>query len=75
MKNLIQIASEGAAQVDNLYEDMQIEDLICQGELDYVERQMQKMQMEDLLCAAEAEEVERKIQMEDLLTQVGYGWR
>ena len=41
MKNLIQIASEGAAQVDNLYEDMQIEDLICQGELDYVERQMQ----------------------------------
>ena len=56
MKNLIQIVSEGAAQVDNLYEDMQIEDLICQGELDYVERQMQ-------------------IQMEDLLTQVGYGWR
>lgn len=72
MKNLIQIASEGAAQVDNLYEDMQIEDLICQGELDYVERQMQ---MEDLLCSAEAEVIERQIQMEDLLTQTGYGWR
>ena len=55
MKNLIQIASEGAAQVDNLYEDMQIEDLICQGELDYVERQMQ---IEDLLCSAEAEAIE-----------------
>ena len=73
MKNLIQIVSEGAAQVDNLYEDMQIEDLICQGELDYVERQMQ---IEDLLCSAEAEAIEQKMQMEDLLlTQAGYGWR
>ena len=72
MENLIQMASEGAAQVDNLYEDMQIEDLICQGELDYIER---KMQMEDLLCSVEAEAIERQIQMEDLLTQAGYGWR
>lgn len=73
MKNLIQMTSEGAAtQVENLYEDMQIEDLICQGELDYAEREMQ---MEDLLCAAEAEAVEQRIQMEDLLTQAGYAWR
>ena len=47
MKNLIQIVSEGSAQVDSLYEDIQIEDLLCQGELDYNER---KIQMQDLLC-------------------------
>ena len=62
MKNLIQMASEGAAQVENLYEDMQIENLICQGELDYIER---KMQMEDLLCSAEAEAIEQQMQMEE----------
>ena len=73
MKNLIQMTSENTvALVENLYEDMQIEDLINQGELDYIER---KMQMEDLLCAAEAETIERQMQMEDLLTQAGYGWR
>jgi hypothetical protein len=72
------------------FENIQIEDLICQGELDYVERQMQmedllcvadaeaierQMQMEDLMCATEAEAIERQIQMEDLLTHTGYGWR
>lgn len=73
MKNQINHTNEWAqAQVENLYEDMQIEDLICQGELDYIERKMQK---EDLLCAAEAEAIERQMQMEDLLTQSGYGWR
>ena len=72
MKNLIQMTSEGIAQVDNLYEEMQIENLICQGELDYIER---KIQMEDILCTAEAEVIERQIQMEDLLTQAGYGGR
>lgn len=72
MKNLIQMTNEGASQVENLFENIQIEDLICQGELDYVERQMQ---MEDLLCVADAEAIERQIQMEDLLTHTGYGWR
>ncbi len=39
--------NDGArAQVNNLYDDMQIEDLISQGELDYVEREMKA---EDLL--------------------------
>ena len=56
MKNLIQIVSEGAAQVDNLYEDMQIEDLLCSAEAEAIEQQMQ---MEDLLCAAEAGAAER----------------
>ena len=72
MKNLIQMTNEGASQVENFFENIQIEDLICQGELDYVERQMQ---MEDLLCVADAEAIERQIQMEDLLTHTGYGWR
>ena len=73
MKNQINHTNEWAqAQVENLYEDMQIEDLICQRELDYIER---KMQMEVFLCSVEAEAVERQIQMEDLLTQAGYGWR
>ena len=89
MKKLIQMTSEGASQVENLCEVIQIEDLICQGELDYVERQMQmedllcvaeaeaierQMQMEDILCAAEAETIERQIQMGNLLSHVGYGW-
>lgn len=72
MKNLIQMTNEGVSQVENLFENIQIEDLICQCELDYVERQMQ---MEDLLCVADAEAIERQIQMEDLLTHTGYGWR
>ena len=72
MKNLIQMVKEGVSQVENLYEDMQIEDLLNQGELDYIER---KMQMEDLLCTAEAEAIERQIQMQDLLCHEGYYWR
>lgn len=72
MKNLIQMVSESSAQVDNLYEDIQIEDLLCQGELDYNEH---KIQMQDLLCAVEAEAIERQIQMQDLLCHEGYYWR
>ena len=72
MKNLIQMESEGVAQVDNLYEDMQIEDLLCQGELDYNER---KIHMQDLLCATEPEAIERQIQMQDILCHEGYYWR
>lgn len=55
MKNLIQMTNEGAVQVENLYEDMQIENLICQGELDYIER---KMQLEDILYSSEAEAID-----------------
>ena len=72
MNKLIQMLSEGVSQVENLYEDMQIEDLLNQGELDYIER---KMQMEDLLCTAEAEAIERQIQMQDLLCHEGFYWR
>lgn len=30
MKNLIQMTNEGVSQVENLFENIQIEDLICQ---------------------------------------------
>ena len=41
MNKIIQTASEGAAQVENLRDDMQIEDFICQCEMDYIERLIQ----------------------------------